>query len=250
MPTAALSIGGSLLGALGNRGGGQQTTDTNRTSSGNRSSQNFTQGTEDPILAGFRELFLGGLAGGLKTAQQPVFGEAQQAGFLEQLNDITNNSFQQIKQKFGASGGLGSGAEEQLTRDVAFNKAGQQVDFFRDLPFQEQQAQLSQILPFLQTGLGFVGSGPTGQFSSGSEQFTGTENSRSTTQLPQQSLFSSLLGGLGGGLGQITNQRNFNNTLSQFGFGGGVRPTNTQRPGVNSFPNISRQNVDPFNPFR
>lgn len=112
------------------------------------------------ILGPFREQLIGAFGEELEAARQPVFGEAQQAQFLSQLNELTSSSMDEILSQFARRGATGPQLGAAL-QDVQLGRAAQAGQFFAQLPFQEAQARFARTTPLLQSGLGFVGRGPT-----------------------------------------------------------------------------------------
>ena len=97
----------------------------------------------------------------LGRAQEPVFGEAQTAGFLNNLNDVSKSASDRIIQSLARRGALRSGSGDRALRDVELNRASQAGGFFADLPFKEREARQASVNPLLDLGFNFAGRGPT-----------------------------------------------------------------------------------------
>jgi len=137
------------------------------------------------MLGPLREQFGQGLSDELGRVQQPIYGEGQQASFLNQLNDLTQGAQTAIGNRFAATGGQRSGsAEDQLTQSELF-RGGQASQFFSQLPFLEEQARRQSTSELLGKGLNFVGRGVTNQ--------TATNDLNQTTQQTSQQDTQSLM---------------------------------------------------------
>ncbi len=201
----ALKIGGSLLGsALGGRGQGNRNTRTSgsRSSTSTSQQEGLQEVLENPILQPLRALFSGALVDTLGRANQPVFGEAQIAQQLQNINDLTDTANTRLRQRLAGTGALNSGQLTAGATGLEANRSNQITQFLGNLPFQEQQAQLARIAPLLQLGLGFTGRGPSSVRTSGQSSRTTNENFNQTsnTQGQQGGGFFQNLAGQGGDL--------------------------------------------------
>jgi hypothetical protein len=214
MPIAAAiplitSVGGAALSAFGGSGnqGGQKTnniqdltehgtthTNQTQTSTGHQTStsnlsdtqQQQTAGAninvEDPLATLFRYGQFANLNNEIKRAQdKPIFGDAQKAGFLNQLNDMSDLSMKSLSGNLAKHGALNSGAFAQGASDLEMNRYGQMSNFFAQLPFQEEAARAARLNPLLGLGAQMAGHGPVSQFTSGS--MSGTRNASQTGEV-------------------------------------------------------------------
>lgn len=227
---SALKIGGSLLGgALG--GGNKSKTNSSSTTSGSSSStsrgtqEGFQEVLENPLLQPLRAILSGSLLDTLADQSGPVFGEAQIAKGLQDINDLTETASGRLRSRLAASGGLQSGSLAAGLADIEGARLGQQTNFLTQLPFQEKQAQLQRILPLLNLGLGFTGRGPnsvrtTGSFENTRESdFNQSTQGQSTTR-QGGGFLSNLAGGAGSLLGADFLRSDILGFPSIFGGGG------------------------------
>lgn len=218
---------GSLFGAKKASTPQTQTKDStsteNYSKAGTAESQQQTQqqqagatlNVEDPALSGFRSGLTSLFGQEYKKAQQPVFGDAQKASYLNSLNDLSAQSMDTLKSHLAGVGALDSGATAQGMSGIEQGRFGQYANFLGQLPFQEEQrrAQVSQNL--LGLGLNFAGRGPTQQFTFGnatgaatgksatSETGTDTKTAHETTVGSAPGFGAQVGAGIGGALGAI-----------------------------------------------
>lgn len=144
------------------------------------------------------------------TAAQPVFGQAQQASYLQNLNDLANQSTAKLSSTLASKGISNSGAMAQGATDIQTQRLASESGFLSQLPFQETQAHLANEEGALGAGLAAAKSVPYGQTATGTSSGLSNSNSNSTTTTDPgiAGLVSSLggmaIGGLTGGLGGST----------------------------------------------
>ncbi len=250
----ALGAGSAALSALGNKGTqqkqNQQTTGTFDQSGESTSTENFTtnqlqnideynQVIERPEDQAFRQ-GLGSLLGGeIRKAQRPIFGDAQKAAFLGDLNDLGRSAIKNLSSTLAGSGRLDSGEFTQGAENIELGRLGEASRFFSQLPFQEEQRRASQTQGLLGLGGQLASLAPRDQrrtgVTTGITEGTGTRNSTFTQKGNQSSNtigniqgpsflsgLASNLGGLGGlAFGQLLNR----------GFGSPGGFPNLQLPG-------------------
>ena len=146
-------LGGVASAGLGALGG-----------SGQQSKMTQTQ-TESPETSKFRNGLFDTITGQIKDAQQPIYGDAQKAGYLSNLNDLANSSMKSLQGNLARVGGLGSGRHYSGLSDIAVNRDKSAAGFFSQLPFMEAQAQSARLDPLLQVGAGLAGRSPISQTS-------------------------------------------------------------------------------------
>lgn len=222
---------------------GSKTT-TNQTSSTQAQQNNQFSNTSTPNLPDWLQSMFKGLAsqgqGLVNAAQQPVFGGAQQANYLSNLNDLANNATKQLSSTLASKGVSNSGAFSQGATDISLNRLGQASSFFANLPFQEQQARLANEGNALGIATNIARSVPYGTTQSGTSSGTSDSNSNSQSTTTQSPGLSGLVGGLLGiGLGGLTG--GFGSMLSGGSFGGGFGSAigggpNTSLPGYSGAP--------------
>lgn len=202
-------IGGSLLGGLGQSGRpltesqSKTTTSGNRTSSSSSEMDQFNEAIEDPEFAQFRQALLPMVMGLVDKASQPVYTDSKIASTLADIN--RQFSKEDINPAMAGRGLLGSGFNQQLRQDVDNQRDAMASNFFTQLPFLEQQAQLSNMGNALGMATGFAGRAPISQRVTGSSNQTGNEtfDQNSTTDAwsknPSGSGFWSGVGNTAGG---------------------------------------------------
>ena len=141
-------LGGVASAGLGALGG-----------SGQQSKMTQTQ-TESPETSQFRNGLFGTISDQIKSAQQPIYGDAQKAGYLSNLNDLANSSMKSLQGNLARVGGMGSGRHYSGLSDIAVNRDKSAAGFFSQLPFMEAQAQSQRLDPLLQIGAGLAGRSP------------------------------------------------------------------------------------------
>lgn len=226
MPSALLPIIGkvaapllgSLFGAIGGSGkqsGSEATQNTTQNStttahSDQSATSNATQQQgEDPLTALFRVGLLGNIGGEIDNAKQPIFGDAAKASFVNNLNDLSDHSFQSLTGNLARRGVTNSGALTQGAGDIEQSRFGNLASFYSQLPFQEAQARSARVNPLLNTAAGLLGQGPRSLVSSGEQTGTtntttdtkGTSTGTATKTDTGPSFLSGLFGNLSGAIG-------------------------------------------------
>jgi len=181
-------------------------------------------------MAALRTAQAGRLNAQLGRANQPIYGEAQKASFLSNLNDLSSAAGENLKQMLASSGSLDSGRAAQGFGDIERGRVGQAGQFFAGLPFMEQQAQSQRFNDLFGLANNFLATGPRGSRTTGGTTFnqtgeqtgeqTGTTTSSGTSsgQTTQQgpSFGRNLAGNLGGFFGNVAGRM-----LGDMSFDGG-----------------------------
>ncbi len=160
------------------------------------------QQTEAPNVTAFRNSLYPQISNQIAEAQRPVYGQAQQAGYLNSLNKLADSSIKQLSSTLaGRQGGLNSGSFGAGVSDILQNKMGNIAGYNAQVPMLNRQAQFQNTMGAL--GLASNVAGPALRGS------TGTSNTNSTTT--EQQGLGSILGGvagaaLGGGIPFLTGQ--------------------------------------------
>lgn len=224
----AIGIGGQAVSALGkSKAKNTQTQDQTREFNEQQSQEfdqtqgsaqefdNITEYSEDPFFSLFRKQMASGLKSQMAKANKPVYGDAQKAGFLNELNDLAEGSMSALRNNLAATGGLDSGRLRTGATDIETERLGKATDFFSSIPMLNQQAQASQMQGLLGLGTNFAGRAPINTRQSGSTSGFSTASGRSKgsasgtgrssgTQTQQGPGFGSQigmdLGGIAGGL--------------------------------------------------
>lgn len=191
--------------------GSSQNTQTQQQNQQSGTSSNSTTPNLPPWL---QQAFQGNVQQGQNleaAAQQPVFGQAQTASYLQNLNQLANNSTQSLASNLASKGIEDSGALSQGATDIQTGKVANESGFLSQLPFQNTQAMLANE----EGAMGAAGAAasrvPIGSTStgvtSGQSSSTGSSDTQSNPGLA--GLVSSLAGLgagslLGGGMGGAT----------------------------------------------
>lgn len=164
---AIAGILGSLLGALGGSGKqGNQTTDQSSTSASTTTSKQtgqstgYNQASENPLFAQFRSGLIPQFNQEMQRAQRPIYGDAQKAGFMNQLNDLTSGAMESMKGQLAGSGALSSGRFSTGMSDIMGSRLSQASQFYGQLPFQEEQARAGRVGNLLGAGMNWTGKAP------------------------------------------------------------------------------------------
>jgi len=208
--------------------GSKQTTDT---------TQNSSQ-TSMPLQQAYAAQLQSSLAPHyaslVQEANQPVYGDAQKAGVLNNLNDLANASIKHLSSTLAGHGQLDSGQFTQGAQGIEQQRYGQASQFFSQLPAMERQAHMSNMMAALNGANAYASSVPMGQTSSGSSTSDSTQTSTpglaglvgAIGGMALSGLTGGLSGGLagmagGGGFGAGFNNGAFGTPMPAMGGGGG-----------------------------
>lgn len=164
---------------------------------------------ENPLMSAAREALLPILGSEFNKAQKPVYGQAQQAGFMQSLNELAQTAMQRMTQGVAGSGGMRSGRFAGGTADIEKQRFGEASKFFANLPFQEEQARSGRVNNLLGLATNWLGQGPINETITGNASSTASGKESSTTT-GNQTTSGNMGGGFGGAMGNL------------IGFGGGV----------------------------
>lgn len=211
-------------------GWGSKTT-TNSTQTGTNSSS--VTPIEAQWVDSLRQSFIPRLHTLLNEAQAPVFGAAQKAGYLNDLNELAGASTQKLKSQLSMTGGLGGGAFAGGLGEIESSRLGKLADFYMNLPFQERAAKQDALRGALGLGMDFTGRAPIGQNTTGSQ--SSTMESVQKTNPGLSGLVGGLMGiglsGLTGGLAGIGSGIGFGKGTLGGITGGLYNPWGTQKAG-------------------
>jgi hypothetical protein len=210
-PIASAAIG--AIGGSGKQGSQKQNQNqtTKQTESFNSTNNidMFDEAIEDESFSQARTSLIPMLQQQMRKAQQPVYGDAQKASYMANLNELADNAMTSLKGSLASSGRLDSGAFEAGASDIAREKIGQASSFFSDLPFRERQAQAEQLNPLMNLAAGWFGRAPISTKRTGSNTQQGnstregTSNMTGTTSMEGPSWLKSFAGNLGGAMNQV-----------------------------------------------
>jgi hypothetical protein len=191
-----MQAGGAALGALGSSGkqGGLKTT---QLSTSTQNINQFNEAVEPDYFSNFRQGLIPMFMQQLQKAMgEPVYGDAQKASYLQDLNSSYAGNEAALKSSMARSGRLDSGTFDSALGDLGMSMAGQKSQFFSDLPFKEREAQFARTLPLLQLGAGWSGNAPVSQRITGTNVTTGNMSGNTVQEGP--SFGRSFASGLGG----------------------------------------------------
>ena len=134
-------IASAALGAIGSSGSqGKQnfnsTQNSTEKSSNTSNVDMFDEAIESPEFSQFRSSLLPFMQQQLKKANQPVYGDAQKAQYLNDLNDLASASMQSLRSSLGATGGLSSGAMAEGMGGIERERFGQAATIIRSRDWQ------------------------------------------------------------------------------------------------------------------
>lgn len=130
----------------------------------------------------------------IANANKPVYGDAQKADVLNNLNDLANASTKHLSSTLAGRGALGSGDFETGAGNIEQQRLGQLSGFYSQLPAMEDQAHLQRMMSALGFGAGLAGQMPVGQTS------TGTGSSQEVSSPGWGSMVQTAIGAMAGGL--------------------------------------------------
>ena len=154
----------------------------------------------------------------MANANQPLYGQAQQAGFLNNLNQLANNSISSLQGQLARTGGLNSGAMTSGATQIGLGRMGQQANYLTQVPMLNRQAQLQAAQTYGGLGNQLMSVAPRTQATNQFTQGTGTG-------LQQQTYNPSILSDIGQGLGIAGGVMGMPGFGGMFGGGGAAAPT-------------------------
>lgn len=161
-----MGAAGAGLSALG--GGGTKNTSTNNSS---------TTYTEDPAAKDFRSSLYGPYANLLNSAQKPMYGDAEAAGFTNKLNQNTNANFNTLASQIASrTGSVNSGAMFSGAQNILRDRAGAQTQYNMQVPLLNKQNQLTNTSNILGLGMNFAGRAPVNSTTSGTSTGSNSSN--------------------------------------------------------------------------
>lgn len=203
-------------------------------------SNNFNQGSQtgtsvggfsNPALTGFQNALAGNIQKGMAQSNQPLYGQAQQEQYLNNLNSLANSSISSLQSQLARTGALNSGAAASGATQIGLGRMGQQANYLANVPLMNRQAQLQAAQTYGGLGNQLMGVAPRSQQTSGTEQGT-------SSGLQTQTYNPSILSDIGQGLGIAGGVMG----MPMFG-GGGATPQFTP-PNANNSSAFAPQNTD------
>ncbi len=217
-----MALGLGMSAAQGFLGGNKpkqesSATSTNTTSrtaeqTSNQQSEQQRKFNENPLFGQAREALLPLFASELNKAQKPIYGQAQQAGFMQQLNELASSAMQRMTQGVAGSGGMRGGRFAGGTADIEKARFGEASKFFQGLPAQEEAARSGRVNNLMGLATKWLGMGPVDETVTG-EANSNTKTNETSTSTGSQTGTQTQDDGQGGWRGMLRNG---------LGFGGGV----------------------------
>jgi len=159
----------------------------------------------------------GDLTKALNQVNQPVYGSAQQAQVLNNLNNLANSSISNLQANLARTGGLQSGQLGQGITNIDIAKMGSAANFEEQIPLLNYNAMLQGMGVIGGLGNQFMGVAPKTQTTNQYEQKYGSNTGtgyQQTTQNP------SIMSDIGQVAGMVMGMPNFGG-----GGGGGGNPS-------------------------
>lgn len=218
-------------------GWGNKTTSTN-TQQQTQQSSNTTTPNLNPMASGLYGNLTGQVSDLLAQAKQPVYGQAQTADVLNNLNGAANAATANLKSTLAGNGQLDSGAFAAGAGNIQQQRYGQLSNFYTNLPAMEQAAQTQRMSQAIGLGDQVAASMPVGNTSTGSGSSNGSSDSTQVQSQGLGSLVGSLLGSVGGaalgGFGSMMNGGSFTSGFGNSLQGGGGGGYNPYMPSINA----------------
>lgn len=137
----------------------------------NSKSTSATNYQEAPQASGFRNSLYPQINQYLAQAQQPVYGNAQYAQQLNNLNGLANSSINQLSSTLAGRGGsLNSGAFGAGVTNILGQRAGQLANYNMQVPMLNRQAQQQATMGGLGLATNFAGRAPVNSTTTTSQQ--------------------------------------------------------------------------------
>lgn len=189
---------------------------SSQTTSSNQSTNQLGNSASIPVqqdwVANLQKMLGGSSQSLVQQAGMPVFGTAQKASFLNDLNEGTDASGQRIASQLASRGALDSGAFGANLTNLQMGRQVQISNYNTQVPILDQQARQANLAKALTTSGAISSLAPTGQLSSSSSEGTSSGSSTQTTNPG----FGSLLGGLlGFGLSALTGSGGLSGLIGQ-----------------------------------
>lgn len=194
----------------------------------------------------------------MAQANQPLYGQGQQAQFLNNLNGLANNSIQSLQAQMARTGGVNSGALAAGANNIGLGRMGQQANYFANVPLMNRQAQLQGAQTYGGLSNELISAAPRTQTTNQTQQGTGTGYQKQTYDPSIMSDIGQGLsiagevagmpgfgGGGGGGTPMPQGNTNFNNILNpNAGFSGAGSPFGAQVGG--GIPGLGAGQIQPW----
>ena len=203
--------------------GSKQTTVSDKSTTGTNVGQ-YT----DPLAQKFQQSLFPQIQKAIGLAQEPVYGEANKASYLQGLDQLANASMTNLRANLARSGAMDSGRMSQGLTDINMDRNRQASQFFSQIPFLNRQATMQALPGLFGAGSQLLGVGPRSQTSSGTEHGSQTTSSPWWSGLAQGAM-GAAMNAFVPGLGSIMGGK-----VGGGGMGGGGLPSSAwSMPGMN-----------------
>lgn len=153
-------------------------------------------------LENFQNSLMSNINQGMNQSNQPLYGQAQQAQFLNNLNSLANSSINSLQGQMARMGAGNSGALAQGATDIGLNRSSQFGNYLANVPLMNRQAQLQSAQTYGGLGNSLMSVAPRTQFSSQSGTQQGNQFNQGTgTGYSKQTQDPSIMSDIGQGLG-------------------------------------------------
>jgi len=123
-----------------------------------------TQNIEPEYFSNFRKSLIGPYGSMLAKAGQPMYGDAERAGFMNTLNRGSNNAEKNLAGKLASrTGSVNSGAYGAGLTDIFMNRLGKEADYEAQIPMLNKEAYFKNMGSVLNMGMDWAGRAPIDQ---------------------------------------------------------------------------------------
>ena len=144
----AMAVGGAALSA-----GGKTLNKPSATST--------LRNIEPEYFSNFRKSLTGPYGSMLAKAGQPMFGNAERAGFMNTLNRGSANAEKNLAGRLAQrTGSLNSGAYSSGLTDIFMNRLGKEADYEAQIPMLNKEAYFKNMGNTLGMGMNWAGRAP------------------------------------------------------------------------------------------
>lgn len=213
---AGIGAAGGIMSGLSTKK--QTSTSTNTSINDNT---NTTTPNEPTYMSNFRQGLIPGYNNLMAQAQKPVYGDAQRAQYLNNVNSLGNSATSSLANTLASHGGsLNSGAFGAGATNIAMNRLGAMSQYDTMAPAANQQAMMQNQANVLGLGMNFAGRAPVGQTTTSNGTNVSTQQGTQT----QPGSWGQVMGNIGGMMGGMGGQmftQGLDQTMGNSGGGGG-----------------------------
>ena len=123
-----------------------------------------TRNLEPDYFSNFRKSLIGPYGSMLAKAGQPMYGNAERAGFMNTLNRGSANAEKNLAGRLAQrTGSLNSGAYSSGLTDIFMNRLGKEADYEAQIPMLNKEAYFKNMGSTLDMGMKWAGRAPVDQ---------------------------------------------------------------------------------------